>query len=276
MATSEEQFIREFNSFTKLSKPSVHGMPTGVEIGVPVNEPPLGPLVKVGGVPSDHGGYSDLNGIRVMLSGKRIAPQRPVLDRTGKRKVGLDGKLVLEDVVTPHKSVWVLSKTKVDIPFKAKYTGYDYSAPIMHDGVTYYMYCLPRSVVYDINLCALAISTKKLKSYNTTSISTWKNGKLYLSVIPWRFSAEYTNTKVIAVKEGTDFREEASKWVHYCVSQMLIPHAPDFDVADGNLVISDVPADLSEDSYVAVSPLSIDDLRTGVRYSSFEEETDIG
>lgn len=125
-----------------------------------------------------------------------------------------------------------------------------------------FVYAVPRELLFEVSQCALAVSSSRLDCFEGYRFNSFANGTLFLSVVPFKKSSSFVNTRILAVKSSTDFKDEISSIVNFWVKEKVIPSPSDFKVLseDGvsevSLVFDSVPASYHEFVPVADSSLA--------------------
>ena len=125
-----------------------------------------------------------------------------------------------------------------------------------------FVYAVPRELLFEVSQCALAVSLSRLDCFEGYRFNSFADGTLFLSVVPFKKSSSFVNTRILAVKSSTDFKDEISSIVNFWVKEKVIPSPADFKVLseDGvsevSLVFDSVPASYHEFVPVADSSLA--------------------
>lgn len=125
-----------------------------------------------------------------------------------------------------------------------------------------FVYAVPRELLFEVSQCALAVSSSRLDCFEGYRFNSFADGTLFLSVVPFKKSSSFVNTRILAVKSSTDFKDEISSIVNFWVKKKIIPSPSDFKVLseDGvsevSLVFDSVPASYHEFVPVADSSLA--------------------
>lgn len=196
----------------------------------------------------------------VVVDAGNLKPERTVRDRVYKPVLDINGEVVKETPNTPNGSVWVRSKTRVQIPNTEENNGFDHAdfwseAP---DGYRY-IYCIPKKFLFRKNMCALAVSTTKLKAYKGFAFNTWRHGKITLAVIPYNPNQKYRNTVILGTKSSDDFEKEIHYYVQALIAQGVIPDPAYFQVDGGhqNLVTQEI--DPAYEAWEGQSEISLEE-----------------
>lgn len=125
-----------------------------------------------------------------------------------------------------------------------------------------FVYAVPRELLFEVSQCALAVSSSRLDCFEGYRFKSFADGTLFLSVVPFKKASSFVNTRILAVKSSTDFKDEISSIVNFWVKNKVIPSPSDFKVLseDGvsevSLVFDSVPASYHEFVPVADSSLA--------------------
>ena len=125
-----------------------------------------------------------------------------------------------------------------------------------------FVYAVPRELLFEVSQCALAVSSSRLDCFEGYRFNSFDDGTLFLSVVPFKKSSSFVNTRILAVKSSTDFKDEISSIVNFWVKKKVIPSPANFKVLseDGvsevSLVFDSVPASYHEFVPVADSSLA--------------------
>jgi len=255
MATAEEHFVREFNKTLAIlpkraSLLEMHNPLTKVVI-------PSGREYYIRGLEDET--FGSLNGQLVVEMGS-LVPELSVFDRAGKRKKDVHGKPLKERPRAANGSMFIRTSQKVDIPFKfsEQETPFSYAdawvdAP---DGRKY-VYAVPKSNLFRVNLTALVVSTKKVKAYYGHTFKTWHYGQITVAVIPYNPSAKYSNTRILKVGVGVDYDADIKKYIDGLILKGIVPDVGKYATDGGlnNLVFGTISPD--HDNYVAESILAL-------------------
>lgn len=156
--------------------------------------------------------YSKLNGtVAYLLSRPKLV--RKKFNSNGDYVKDKDGNYFTEDVVVHKDCIAILSKVKIGVPNKFKTEGYEYvDLYVADNGKTkelYYIYIIPRSVAYKLNLCALCLSLDRPKKiYGGCQVYLYSGHKVYLYIAPYKISSVTRNYRVFTVKPSIDLTKE--------------------------------------------------------------------
>lgn len=125
-----------------------------------------------------------------------------------------------------------------------------------------FVYAVPRELLFEVSQCALAVSSSRLDCFEGYRFKSFADGTLFLSVVPFKKASSFVNTRIIAIKSSTDFKDEISSIVNFWVKKKVIPSPADFKVlseegvSEVSLVFDSVPASYHEFVPVADSSLA--------------------
>lgn len=269
MATAEENFAREFNkTIAKLPK-----QPSILDMYNPLKEVemPLGKSYIIDGIEDEV--FSKLNGAQVQDLGK-IVPELSVFDARGKRKTDVNGNVVKNKAKLPKGSLFIRADRKVDIPFKYadQETDYGYADAWVEapDGLKY-VYAVPKSTLFRVNMTALVVSSKHVKAYNGYTLKTWHYGQITIAVIPYNVSAKYTNTNILVIGTGIDYDSLIKEYISRLEKKGIVPKIEYFGIDSGlnNLVFGTIAPSYSE--YSVRSELALSEEKA----ISYDQATDL-
>lgn len=238
MPTLERIFKKEFRDTTaKLyTNKSVYELPNPLEgaLGVAQNRAYLVKgIADEGSDDSVINEFSVLND-KVVIDMGKVAPELTVRVH-GQIQYDVNGEVEKQRPPTPTGSVWVRTKQPVKIPRRADLGKFGYAniwdqAPDAYK----YVYCIPKEYLYLRNMCALVVSTRKLKAYKGYSFQTWSSGKITVAVIPYNPNQKYQNTVILGTKASDDFDKEMHFYVQKLIEAGIIPDPAHFQVDAGN------------------------------------------
>lgn len=260
MATLDEIFKREFNK----TRSNLKGYISIYDLGVKPKSLPKNDFYIVKGVEVEY--YNKLNDSNVMLVPRGFKLKRRLLkakDEVGFRK-DKHGNVRTVEISVPRGSVAVMSPMPLGLPYSFRAEGYDYVDYIEEGGKRRYIYILPTSVLYRANFNALALSTKKMKSFSGVAVKTWNMGILNICVIPYKVGRTYESTIILKVKQGLDFTKDVNNLTKFLESRGVISSPVDYMTEEGeNIGISLLtPAyDLVEYNPVELSSLADANIR---------------
>lgn len=160
--------------------------------------------------------FSKLNG-KVAYIFKRQSWEKRLYDSEGKfRKEG--DKFLTQKVTIPRDSIVIGSTVNINLPntemvgkIKRKYypaDGYKYIDYQIINNKPIYFYYIPKSFVYEVNLCAMILSNVVHKRYYWGYKVALQNGTMaYLYVIPFNPRSQ-RNYRVLSIKASTNFKKE--------------------------------------------------------------------
>ena len=251
MPTLQEASLREFKqalTMTTVKSGDIMAVPLPDEVGTWADYSDASYEVK--GVTETI--YADLNDNIVFNVGDRPIVKR-VVDNTG-NFIRIGDIYQVDKVTIPGGSLPVLSDKCLAIPYKYKPDEPGYGYVDTQSDATY-MYYLPKSVLYPVSLTALAISTRSLKVYQGIIVQTWEYGKIWVSVIPYKPHATYTQTRILQVSNRLNYSYEVDRLMSFWVDNDIVPH-PGLFVKDGSsMVLLDRPVDYFDFTPISSIPM---------------------
>lgn len=272
MTTLESVFVREFrNAVSNTGYKDIYKIPLPKE--VEDWEVSGTDLFKV---ETEEPYFSNLSGSIVKrLPKNKIARQRVINPVTRNFKRDENGEYEYTDYSIPSGSIVVLSEIQIGLPNPRKYTpsqgyGYiDFNFITKKDGSAYveYMYVLPKSCLYKIHQTALAMSVKNMKNYEGMGYVTWKNGTIFLHIIPYNPNSQYTGTKILKTGYSLNYQKEIKVILNYWQNSRVIPNLALCTLEDGsNLAMKNTIVGYEE--YIPIDTLPLNDKET---YTGEEE-----
>lgn len=196
-----------------------------------------------------------------------VAKQRVIDKVTRGYKKDDNGDYLYKDYRVPAGSLVVISGRNLDIPlkyFNCAENGYGYIDYILSDKGIQYMYVLPRSVLYKVHQTALVLSVKDMKNYAGMGYKTWRNGKIFLHIIPYNPNSSYTGSKVLATGKSLNYDKEIKEIVDYWQNIGYIPNIGLCNLEDGtNLCLQRTTVGYCEYEFIDILPLSDKEMYTG-------------
>lgn len=162
------------------------------------------------------------------------------------------------EVPTPSGSLAVLSPTNLKLPYKyeASSPGMGFGQVLEVDGVNQYVYFLPKTSLYKVNLTALVVSKRTMNAYEGRVFKTWNFGTIYLYVIPYTPNKTYESTVILSVGSGVNYTEEVQQYLQILFAAGVLPPLQDFDTLDsGNLIWAE--ARVAYDGYLPEEAMSL-------------------
>lgn len=184
-----------------------------------------------------------------------------------------DGTYQYEDFPKTANSVVVISDRQNKLPYseykkKVSKEGYGYIDFVEKGKKIEYLYVLPKSVLYRVNQTALALSVKNMKNYSGSGYVTWRNGVIFLHVIPYNPNARYEGTKILKTGYSLDYNKEIKSLISYWLEVNLIPNLSLCTLQDGsNIALK--PTMVGYESYMPVETLALSDREV---YGSVDSE----
>lgn len=255
--TLEQVFIKEFKQAVVLSGyKDIYNIPLPEEAN---NWRVSGTtLFIVQGVDDPYYGKLNKNLVSKVPSDKRIA--RRVIDKAIRSfKRDEEGNFIYEDVPVPSGSMAVTSTCKTGLPFNYKLQGFDYVDFIERsDSSIEFIYILPKKFLYQVNQTALVLSVKNMKNYSGMGYTTWKNGRIFLHIIPYKPSTSYIGSKVLKTGYSLNYSEEINLLLGYWMQIGLIPNIKLTEISTGeNLALK--KTDVGYEDYIPLEATSLGD-----------------
>lgn len=259
MATLDDIFKREFNQ----CRASLTSTNTIFDLNLQPKALPKDDFYNVRGIEVDY--YSKLNTSNVMLVPRGVKLEKRMQGSDGGLRRKKDGSYFTIEVKVPKGSVAVVSNIAIGLPNRFSAEGYDYvdfielKNPKGEVVGRRYTYILPRSVLYKVNFNALALSSRKMKSYQGVSIKSWNLGVLHLCIIPYKPKRTYANTVILVAKPSLDFSKEVEQLTLTLQNLGVISAPLDYITSEGeNLGMSVIDPAYSSMEYISteLTPLS--------------------
>lgn len=209
------------------------------------------------GVP---GLFSDLNStiVDILPKGKKVLKRKVDLVTRSFMRDKNQG-YVYDNYTVPSGSVVVATKFNLHLRWNTKYSdGFSFiDFEDTREG-RYMYYIIPKKYLYRVNQTALVVSVKNMKSYSGMGYRSYRNGVVFLHIIPYTPSREYIGSRVLKTKMGLDYSKEIEAIVGFWESVGFIPRVGYCFLEDGNnLVLKKTNSDLV--SYKAVEMLSLEE-----------------
>lgn len=214
------------------------------------------------GIPEELEYFNELNTTEALKVGRASLKKRTI-DRNGHYKKDENGRDVTIDVDVPNGCIAVLSEKWIQVPetYNVKKKGDFYYVDVLHreyrgKDKKLYIYIVPKRYCYDVNKVALVISKdKKTNLYGGYKINLQNGFPVYLEIVPYKPEASNNAaTKVICVKNSTDFNKEIQLVLKFWETKGIIFHIADMYVEGcdcQNLVVRELVANL--DDYIPVN-----------------------
>ena len=206
--------------------------------------------------------FQDLEGVLVKKLPKNMVAKQRVIDKATKQfKKNEDGSFVYKDYTIPTGSMVVISNKNMSIPLRywnQAEDGYGYVDFVQSKGEgVLYMYVLPKSVLYKVHQTALVLSVKDMKNYSGMGYKTWRDGKIFLHVIPYNPNSKYIASKVLKTACTLNFSNEIRTIVDFWEKVGLIPKINLCGLEDSsNLVLKPTTVGYNEYERMDMLPLS--------------------
>ena len=156
-----------------------------------------------------------------------IARQRVIDKATKQFKKDSEGKYLYKDIQVPSGSMIIVSSRNISVPYKYwekcedGYGYVDYSISEKY-GIEY-IYIVPKTVLYKLNQTALVLSVKDMKNYRGMGYTTWRNGKIFLHIVPYNPNSRYTGSRVLKTGCTLDYNKEIMEIVDFWQLNNVIP-----------------------------------------------------
>lgn len=206
--------------------------------------------------------YKELNKSLVRKLPRNMTAKRRVINKiTREFKKDEEGKYIYEDYKVPSGSVVVTSEKTINLPYSLyskSDKGYGYIDFCHVDGKLLYIYVLPREVLYRVHQTALALSVKTMKGYAGYGYKTWKEGVIYLHVIPYSPNSTYAGSKILKTGITTNYLKEIEEIVNFWQENNIMPKISLCELQSGeNLALK--PINICYDSYTPIEMLPLSD-----------------
>lgn len=261
MPTLEGLFIKEF--YKNIRSSSVEKDIFSIPLPVESKSWKVSGSDEVGikGIPSEAGLYTGLN--------KKVVKKLPRGVVASKRKVDIvtrdfmrddKNRFIYEDAVIPSGSTVIVAEESLQLPFgyKCDVKGFDYVDFIQNGKTREYLYVIPKIYLYETHQTALALSVKNMKNYKGMGYQTWKNGVIYLHIIPYKPNIRYVGTKILKTGYKLDYGSEIKAIVDFWIEKSIIPNVVLSDTTErGNLVLK--PTMRGYEEYNPIEEISLGD-----------------
>lgn len=222
--SSDEIFIKQFKNMMNIRSSlfppfKLSDLPLGDDM---FSGTPKRSLAIIRGI--DEPFFSRLNNWTVELVGRSTLSKRLALSDGSFRKDD-KGNYVVTPVPVPNISVAVISSLSIGLLRKYEdgrihnvSDGFKYVDYFVSDGNKKYIYIIPRSNVYKLNLSALVVSLTHRRSFYKGCKLALQNGRyVYLYVVPFKYRS-YGEEVVVGVKPSINFEKEVSTLLSYWLS----------------------------------------------------------
>lgn len=206
--------------------------------------------------------FKPLNETIVMQVPKHKAVQRRKIDKVT-RKYATDGSnYIFEEYKVPTGSMAIVSNINLNLSFDWYKTdskdGYGYVDYFVMKGKRFYIYVLPKDILYKANQTALVVSKKSsMKCFSGIGYKTWRYGMLYLYVIPYNPSTTYAESIVLKTSLSTCYNLERDVLVNHWQKLNIIPNLALCKLSDNSsLVEVQVGNTYSEYNAIDLLPLN--------------------
>ena len=208
--------------------------------------------------------YEVLNKTLVKRVPRGYEAKRRIIDKAARGFAkNPDGTYQYEDFPKTANSVVVISDLQNNLPYseykkKVSKEGYGYVDFVEKQGRIEYLYVLPKSVLYKVNQTALALSVKNMKNFSGCGYVTWRQGVIFLHVIPYNPNARYEGTKILKTGYSLDYNKEIKELVSFWTQQGIIPNLQLCALEDGsNIALKQTS--VGYETYIPVDTLALSD-----------------
>ena len=270
-------FKREFTSMmaarkaeagvVNIEKIPIPPIPT-ISKGKPTNK-----LGTIRGVEEEY--FEKLNNSTIELLPRMELQKRQVLADGSFRK-DKEGNYVTDHIPVPQGSLAILSdisigmkNTKMVGKRKVIYKpseGYRYVDFVTTPNGRKYIYIVPKSVVFEYNVCALVISQhRKTKFYRGIKVALQSGSYVYMFVVPYTYRST-ADQHIIGIKPDYNFEKEiqyiVKKWSEVSISfDITKTTVVDNNGVAINLAISDLDPTLLPENYIKCEGKSLTDTK---------------
>lgn len=206
--------------------------------------------------------YSALNNEVVYRIPKSTTPRRREIDKvTRSFKKDENGNFIYKDYQIPSGSMAVVSTVQLGLPYSEYIQptkGYGYIDFVSSKTTTGYIYVIPKEYLYPLRLTALVVTyASNVKCYSGRGFQSWRNGLVYLKVIPYKPYAVYKDTRILCIGYGLNYNSQIKEILNHWLKINFIPDIRSFILEDGtNLVIKGISS--LDESYLPVSQVPVD------------------
>jgi hypothetical protein len=188
------------------------------ELDTMINGVPKGQMALIKGLKEPF--FDRLNNEEVQLVGRTTLQKRQVLS-DGSFRTNDEGKYEYTQVPVSHGCVAILSKTSIGL--KRMHNGREHKVSEGFRYVDYvetnsgrkYIYIIPKSFAFRLNMCALVLTPNKRRLYFKGCKLALQNGVyVYLYIVPYRYR-ENMDVRVLGVKSEFNFDKEVAQIIQY-------------------------------------------------------------
>lgn len=168
-----------------------------------------------------------------------------------------EGNTIYEEYTVPKGCVAVTSEVNLKLPYGYKSKeDFKYVDFKEDNGKVEYIYCIPKEYLFLVNQTALVLSVKNMKNYAGKGYKTWRNGTVFLHVVPYKPGASYIGSKVLKTGTSLDYSKEINEILKFWVMNGVIPDISLTQIATGeNLITKNTQ--VGYESYTPIELLSI-------------------
>ena len=207
------------------------------------------------------GVYIGLNKTLVKKVPKNFEVKRRVIDKVTRSFKTENGSFVYEPYTIPSGSIAVTSEVNLGIPYSEYISptkGYGYVDFVNSKNKLLYIYVLPKDVLYKVNQTALVISVKNMKSFDGMGFVSWRNGTIFINVIPYSPNSQYIGTKVLKTSTSLNYTSEIKEISTYWEKVGFIPNIS-LCALQNNTNLCLKPSVIGYSEYLPVEQLSLAD-----------------
>lgn len=218
-------------------------------------------LLKVNGIDCEY--YAKLNDTLVEKLPRDMSAKQRVIDpATRGYKKDSDGNYIYNEYKVPTGSVVVISSLQLNIPWKeyVKPTkGYGYIDFIETSEGRKYLYVVPKTKLYKVNMTALVISyAPHMRCYEGRGYQTWRNGVIFLRIVPYKATSKFSQTKILKTWYGTNYAKECAELMKYWSSINFVVNSGVCELSNGtNLALTE--CETIEECYIPFELIPISD-----------------
>lgn len=202
-----------------------------------------------------------LNDTIVLQVPRNKAIQRRKVDKVTRKYATNEKGYIYEDYKVPTGSMAVISNKCLNLSYDwfkiNNKDGYGYVDYYDEKGRRYYVYVLPKEVLYKANQTALVLSKKSsMKNFSGVGYRTWKYGMIYLYVIPYNPNVTYSESIILRTGLSLDYIKERDALLKYWLETNLIPNLALSKLSDDTSLV-EIPMGNSYFEYNAIELLPV-------------------
>lgn len=220
---------------------------------------PRGHYVYIEGVEEKF--FDSLNKTVATLEGRKTL-KKPIILSDGTVKRGQDGKPEYEDITVPNTHVALSSSKSIKLRRYVEVdgkkvehlpsNGYKYVSFREKGGKRSYIYIVPKSCVYRLNVCALVLtSTPRRRFYEGYKIALQNGTYMYMYVLPFKYR-QIEDILVLKIKPSISFIKEQE-------TVLNILHQKNFIFSKGATELETQLNGVTNLGFIKLAPTIIDD-----------------